>query len=183
MTSSSRTSANLSDRALAVAVTTAGAVLGCLWAGAWLSSLLSGHGTPKGGLLTPIIALTNPIDPSISWGRPMGPAALYWGITVIIAVALVGLALVVARNGRRSASSAKADPRQLRGLASHRDVDHVAGPKALLRRASSLRPSLNNPRELDVGHWLGRVGRIDCYCSVEDSMVLLGPPRSGKGLH
>jgi type IV secretion system protein VirD4 len=183
VTSSSRTSATLSDRALAVAVTTAGAVLGCLWAGAWLSSLLSGHGTPKGGLLTPLMALTSASDPSRSWSRPVGPPALYWGLTVIIAMALGGLALVVATKVHRRASSAKADPRQLRGLASHHDVDHVAGPKALLRRASSLRPSLNNPRELDVGHWLGRVGRIDCYCSVEDSMVLLGPPRSGKGLH
>jgi type IV secretory pathway TraG/TraD family ATPase VirD4 len=183
VTSSSRTNANLSDRALAVAVTGTGAVLGCLWAGAWLSSQVSGHGTPKGGLLTPLMALTSATDPSRSWGRPVGPPVLYWGLTVIMAVALGGLALVVATKSRRSASSAKADPRQLRGLASHRDVDHVAGPKALLRRASSLRPSLNNPRELDVGHWLGRVARIDCYCSVEDSMVLLGPPRSGKGLH
>ena len=183
MTSSSRTNANLSDRALAAAVTTTGAVLGCLWAGAWLSSQVSGHGTPKGGLLTPLMALTSATDPSRSWGRPVGPPVLYWGLTVIVAMALGGLALVVATSVRRRDSSAKADPRQLRGLASHRDVDHVAGPKALLRRASSLRPSLNNPRELDVGHWLGRVARIDCYCSVEDSMVLLGPPRSGKGLH
>ena len=111
MTSSSRTSANLSDRALAVAVTTAGAVLGCLWAGAWLSSVISGHGTPKGDLLTPLLALTNPTDPSISWGQPVGPPALYWGLTIMIAMALGGLALAVATNVRRRASSAKADPR------------------------------------------------------------------------
>jgi type IV secretion system protein VirD4 len=183
MTSSSRPGANLRDTALAVALTTAGAVLGCLWAGAWLSSQVSGHGTPKGDLFTPLIALTNPTDPSASWGRPVGPPVLYWGLTVVIALALSGLALVVATNVRRHNNSAKADPRQLPGLASRHDVAHVAGRKALLRRASSLRPSLPNPGELDVGHWLGQVGRIDCYCSVEDSMVLLGPPRSGKGLH
>ena len=159
MTSSSRSNANLSDKTLAAAVTTAGAVLGSLWAGAWLSSQVSGHGTPKGGLLTPLMALTSATNPSISWGRPVGPPVLYWGLTVIVTVALSGLALVLATKSRRSASSAKADPRQLRGLASHRDVDHVAGRKALLARASSLRPSLNNPRELDVGHWLGQVGR------------------------
>ncbi|MHB1474727.1 MAG: type IV secretory system conjugative DNA transfer family protein [Dermatophilaceae bacterium] len=183
MTSSSRTSANLSDKTLAVTVTGTGAVLGCLWAGAWLSSQVSGHGTPKGGLLTPLMALTSASDPSQSWGRPVGPPVLYWGLTIMITMALGGLAVVVATNARRRVSSAKTDPRQLRGLASHRDVDHVAGRKALLARASSLRPSLHNPRVLDVGHWLGRVARIDCYCSVEDSMVLLGPPRSGKGLH
>src|SRR5665647_3705592 len=103
MTSSSRSNANLSDKTLAVTVTTAGAVLGCLWAGAWLSSQVSGHGTPKGGLLTPIIALTSATDPSRSWGRPVGPPVLYWGLTVIMAVALGGLALVLATNGRRRA--------------------------------------------------------------------------------
>jgi len=183
MISSSRANANLSDKTLATAVMTTAAVLGCLWSGAWLSSQLSGHGTPEGGLFTPLSALTSPTDPSRSWGQPVGPPALYWGLTVVIATALTGLAVVTATSVRRHNNTAKADPRQLPGLASHRDVAHVAGRKALLRRASSLRPSLPNPRELDVGHWLGRVGRIDCYCSVEDSMVLLGPPRSGKGLH
>ena len=183
MTPTSRTNASLSDRALAAAITTTGAVLGCLWIGAWLSSQLSGHSTPKGDLFTPMMALTNPSDPSKTWGRPVGPPALYWGLTVLVAAANGGFALVVAANIRRRASSAKADPRQLQGLASHSDADHVAGRKALLRRGSSLRPSLNNPNVLDVGRWLGRAGRIDCYCTVEDSMVLLGPPRSGKGLH
>jgi hypothetical protein len=42
MTSNGRPSANLSDRALAVVVTTTGAVLGCLWASARLSSQVSG---------------------------------------------------------------------------------------------------------------------------------------------
>jgi type IV secretory pathway TraG/TraD family ATPase VirD4 len=130
-----------------------------------------------------MMALTNPSDPSKTWGRPVGPPALYWGLTVLVAAANGGFALVVAAKIRRRASSAKADPRQLQGLASHSDVDHVASRKALLRRGSSLRPSLNNPSVLDVGRWLGRAGRIDCYCTVEDSMVLLGPPRSGKGLH
>src|SRR4029079_8389726 len=118
-----------------------------------------------------------------SWGHPVGPPVLYWGLTVVIVLALGGLAFVVATNVRGGAPSGKPDPRQLMGLASHHNVAHVAGRKALLRRASSLRPSLPNPAELDVGHWLRRCARIDCYASVEDSMVLLGPPRSGKGLH
>ena len=91
MTSTGRTTANLSDRALARAVTTTGAVLGCLWAGAWLSSQISGHGTLKGDLFTPLMALTNPSDPSKTWGRPVGPPALYWCLTVIIAIAFSGL--------------------------------------------------------------------------------------------
>jgi type IV secretion system protein VirD4 len=183
MSSSRRPGANLSDLGLAVVVTTTGAVLGCLWAGAWLSSQASGHGTPKGALFTPLVAMTNPADPSRSWGRPVGPPVLYWSLTVVITVALGCLTFIVATSVRRFNNSVKADPRQIPGLARNHDVAAAAGRKALLRRASNLRPSLANPGALDVGHWLGRVGRIDCYCSVEDSMVLLGPPRSGKGLH
>jgi type IV secretion system protein VirD4 len=183
MTSSRRTNVNLSDKTLAMAVTTTAAVLGCLWSGAWLSSQVSGHGPARGGLLTPVMALTNPTDPSRSWGQPVGPPVLYWALTVVIATAMIGLAFVIATNVQYNNNSANADPRKLPGLATHHDVVHVAGRKALLCRAANLRPSLPNPAELDIGHWLGRVARIDCYCSVEDSMVLLGPPRSGKGLH
>jgi type IV secretory pathway TraG/TraD family ATPase VirD4 len=183
MTASGRTNAHLSDKTLAVAITTTAAVLICLWSGAWLSSQVSGHGPAKGGLLTALMALASPTDPSRSWGQPVGPPVLYWGLTAVIVTALSCLAFVVTTKVQRRNNCAKADPRRLPGLASHHDVDLVAGRRALLRRASNLRPSLANPGELDVGHWLGRVARIDCYCSVEDSMVLLGPPRSGKGLH
>lgn len=34
-----------------------------------------------------------------------------------------------------------------------------------------------------VGYRLGRVGRRELWASVEDSAVILGPPRTGKGLH
>jgi hypothetical protein len=81
MTPRSHPTANLSDTALAVAITSIGAVLGCLWAGAWLSSQVSKHGTPKHALFTPLIALTTPANPSKTWGRPVGPPTLYWGLT------------------------------------------------------------------------------------------------------
>jgi hypothetical protein len=55
------------------------------------------------------------------------------------------------------------------------------GARVLLARASRLRPSLDRPRAGDVGFRLGRSRGVDCWASVEDSMLLLGPPRSGKG--
>jgi type IV secretion system protein VirD4 len=58
----------------------------------------------------------------------------------------------------------------------------AAGAKALLRRSARLRRSLLRPRPADVGYRLGRSMGVDCWASVEDSMLLLGPPRSGKGL-
>jgi type IV secretory pathway TraG/TraD family ATPase VirD4 len=59
----------------------------------------------------------------------------------------------------------------------------AAGEKALLRKAKTLRPSLVKPVAADLGHRLGRSQGLSCWSSVEDSTVLLGPPRSGKGLH
>jgi hypothetical protein len=41
-----------------------------------------------------------------------------------------------------------------------------------------LRPSLSHPIVTELGHRLGSARGVDCYASVEDSVVLLGPPRS-----
>jgi hypothetical protein len=75
------------------------------------------------------------------------------------------------------------DPRRIDGLASKAEVAKVAGARALIARAAELRPSLSHPQVGDLGHRLGTARGVDCYASVEDSMVLLGPPRSGRGVH
>jgi type IV secretion system protein VirD4 len=59
----------------------------------------------------------------------------------------------------------------------------AAGEKALLRKAAAVRPSLTRPTAAEVGYALGTSRGVTCWAAVEDSMVLLGPPRSGKGLH
>ena len=58
-----------------------------------------------------------------------------------------------------------------------------AGTRELDRRRRTLRPSLEKPMHEDLGYRLGAEGRHECWASVEDSIVVLGPPRSGKGLH
>ncbi len=75
------------------------------------------------------------------------------------------------------------DPRRIQGLASRAEVGKVAGARALIARAAELRPSLAHPQVGELGHRLGTARGVDCYASVEDSVVLLGPPRSGKGVH
>ena len=75
------------------------------------------------------------------------------------------------------------DPRRLAGVATTQDVRAVASTKALLARGRTLRPSLDRPEPSDVGYLLGRSQGQDVWASVEDSILLLGPPRSGKGLH
>jgi type IV secretory pathway TraG/TraD family ATPase VirD4 len=40
-----------------------------------------------------------------------------------------------------------------------------------------------DPAPRDVGYLIGRARRREVWASVEDSVLLIGPPRSGKGLH
>jgi type IV secretory pathway TraG/TraD family ATPase VirD4 len=46
-----------------------------------------------------------------------------------------------------------------------------------------LRPSLSTAQTSDLGYRIGSSRGLSCHASVEDSMVILGPPRAGKGLH
>ncbi|MFZ2481495.1 MAG: TraM recognition domain-containing protein, partial [Propioniciclava sp.] len=75
-------------------------------------------------------------------------------------------------------------PHYLAGTATGAEVARVASPKALLKRANTLRPSLTGkPEPGDVGYLLGTSKGGQVWATVEDSILLIGPPRSGKGLH
>jgi type IV secretion system protein VirD4 len=69
------------------------------------------------------------------------------------------------------------------GLASRRQVRRAAGVRVLKRNGAVLRPGLAVPGPSDLGYRIGRASSVQCWVSVEDSIVVLGPPRSGKGLH
>jgi len=108
---------------------------------------------------------------------------LYWTSTVSVLVVLVTAVAACRWATARSKAARAQDPRRIHGLASRGEVAKVAGAKALTARAADLRPSLVHPQVGELGHRLGSAHGVDCYASVEDSMVLLGPPRSGKGVH
>ena len=156
-------------------------VVGALWVAGAASAVISGH-SPHGKLLAPLAAFARPGDPSLAWGGPVGPAALYWSLTALILASLVGLVHAAWRLSSRQARKSD-DPTRAEGLAGRQHVANVAGRKALLARASMLRPSIARPRPAEVGYRLGSAGGLDCWASVEDSMLLLGPPRSGKGFN
>ena len=155
-----------------------------LWAGAVIAAVLSGHPAPKVNLGAGVLALTqHRQDPSAAWGQPVGPAWLYWTSTLSVLVVLVTAVSACWWATARSKTARAHDPRRIHGLASRGEVAKVAGAKALTARAGDLRPSLVHPQVGELGHRLGSVHGVDCYASVEDSVVLLGPPRSGKGVH
>lgn len=143
---------------------------------------LAGQPAPTGGIASGLGVLARPLDPGAAVGVPALSPALYWVVVAVLLVALgTASALLVAFwRGRRS----RHDPRRLDGVASGADIAKAAAGRALRRRASTLRPSLTgrvDPRQ--VGYLLGSSRGRKVWASVEDSILVLGPPRSGKGLH
>ena len=159
-----------------------GAVLvGVLWAAGAASAWVSGHRFPRGDLLAGVAAFAHGGDPSRAWHAPVGPAVLYWAITCVVLALIITVAMTAWHLLSGERTKAKEDPTAIVGLANRRQVKAAAGAAALLARAGTLRPSLDRPIPADVGYCLGSSRGVECWSSVEDSMVLLGPPRSGKG--
>jgi type IV secretory pathway TraG/TraD family ATPase VirD4 len=75
----------------------------------------------------------------------------------------------------------RADPRRVVGTATKPEIVKTASAQALARRARVLRPSLAHAVPADVGYLIGYAHGQQVWASVEDSILVLGPPRSGKG--
>ncbi|MER6974501.1 type IV secretory system conjugative DNA transfer family protein [Nocardioides sp. NPDC057767] len=148
-----------------------------LWMAAEVNSHLTGARVRGKGLATGLDVLNDPLSPA---GQQ--PVA-YWLIATAIVAVLGALAWFAWRLIGLTHHRTVRDPRRLAGIATSRDVRAAASRRALLRRAANLRPSLAEPRPEDVGYLLGRSRNHQVWSSVEDSMLILGPPRSGKGLH
>lgn len=131
-----------------------------------------------------IVALTG--NPEV-YTAPAGCALPVWQIRVVdlVAVLLVlGLAVWVVlavRRFRQSDRAFIADLRARPGFATGPEIrDHLSA-KAVLRRAAQLRRDIAKPKATDVGWRVGQSRGTNVYVSIEDSVALEGPPRSGKG--
>lgn len=160
-----------------------------LWSGAALACLLTGRTLPTAGLLTALRALAHPANPASVWPHPSalpGPVG-YWTGTVLAAAVWVGVTVGIWRLWRHLTTHDRGRASALRnlpGMAAPSDVHAVAGQRSLRARAPVVRPSLDrSAAPHQVGFRLGRLRGRDLWCTVEDSALLVGPPRMGKGLH
>ena len=160
-----------------VAVIAFGAVL---WIAGAAAAFLMGLPAPTGSVTTGLGVLAAPADP----GRPLGAPGLnpvvYWLIVAVLLGGLTAAGVFVFRAVQRARS--KVNPHQLAGTATAAEVVRAASSKALLQRAGTLRPSLTGKvAPGDVGYLLGTGKGGQVWATVEDSILLVGPPRSGKG--
>jgi type IV secretory pathway TraG/TraD family ATPase VirD4 len=153
-----------------------------LWLGGESAVVVSGHDMIHGRFLAGVIAFAHVGHPASAWGSPVGPVWIYWLCTVLV-VTIAGVLTIFAFTVTRHVATGRpgASPARGEGFAPRAEIERSAGSRALLRRSRTLRPSLRHPRPADVGYFLGKSRQVACWASVEDSMLLLGPPRSGKG--
>lgn len=130
------------------------------------------------------MALTG--DPS-SYVAGVGCAVPIWQIRVADAAALliivalaVGVLLAWSRY-QQSDGRFVADLRRRPGFATSAEIRHHLSASAVLRHGSVLRPGAHRVVASDVGWRVGRSRGTDVFVSIEDSVALEGPPRSGKG--
>ncbi len=180
MTSTPRLPRDGKDHALLAVLAGAGLV-GVLWLAGVTSAWVSGQRAPHADVFAPLRAFGHPGDPSLAWHAPVGPAALYWGVTAVFVVVFAVAVWGGFRLFRSDSMRSQSDPTKAEGLADRRQVAAAAGLRTLMARGRTLRPSVVKPRPHDIGYRLGSNRGIPCWASVEDSMLLLGPPRSGKG--
>ncbi len=148
-----------------------------------VTAWVTGAVQPASGVEAGLGVLLHPADPGSALGTDgLNPVA-YWIVAGILIIAVGSAGWWVWRFFREQSRQTKVDPYRIVGIATRTDVTTAASEKALLRRAGQLRPSIQNPAVTDVGYLLGASRNVNVWASVEDSILLIGPPRSGKGLH
>jgi type IV secretion system protein VirD4 len=132
--------------------------------------------------------LLHPGDPASAFGlRPIElPPATYWVVLSLLITlplvcgTIVGQLILRRRAGASSRGRALA---RRQGLAAKADIEATVGRQQVVRRGRSARPLAPTGSPSEVGNLLGHSRRRECWASVEDSVIVVGPPRAGKGLH
>ncbi|MFE4079233.1 type IV secretory system conjugative DNA transfer family protein [Paenarthrobacter sp. YIM B13468] len=111
--------------------------------------------------------------------------ALWWivgGVLALIAALAVGGALGW-RMWKQSGAWLRQDILNRDGIAGRAEIVRDFGSRAVRRRGQYTRPGLPRPSIHDVSWTLGRSRGVTIHVSTEESMVIQGAPRSGKGLY
>lgn len=143
--------------------------------GAWPQNIALLDGIRTLGGQTPVMATSTGCRPT--QGGAIAAAAVLFLVPAISA----GLLYAWWLRWRQSDQYLVRDLRKRDGFAQRAEVQKQLSGKAVLRNAKQLRPDLAKPKPSDVGWPLGESRGVDVFVSIEDSVVLEGPPRSGKG--
>lgn len=147
-------------------------------AAAWLTGLPE----PTGGIAAGLRVLAEPLDPGGALGAPgLNPVAYWAVVAVMLLVPATATAWVVVKVRARTG---RVNVHAVQGIATGPEVADAASARTVTKRAGTLRPSLTGRKvePAQVGYLLGHARGRQVWATVEDSMLLIGPPRSGKGM-
>ncbi len=148
-----------------------------------VAAFVTGADLPTGGLAAGFGVFGSVGDP----GAALGSAALnpiaYWAAVTVLIALITTVAWWIWRVIRNLTHHTRSDPNRIAGIATSADVRRAASDRALLSRAVHLRASVTRPQPSDVGYLVGMARGTKVWTSVEDSILVIGPPRSGKGAH
>jgi type IV secretory pathway TraG/TraD family ATPase VirD4 len=148
-----------------------------------LAALITGHRQPTGSWASGLGVLTRPGNPGAPLGADGLNPVIYWITAAVLLVAITALSTWGWAMIRAARRAARLDPHKIDGTATRDEIKMLASAKPLLTRGAALRPSITTPAPADIGYLIGSGHGIGVWASVEDSILLIGPPRSGKGLH
>ncbi len=148
-----------------------------------VAAWLTGVDQPAGGVEAGLAVLLGPAEPAAALIAPGLSPVAYWATVGVLGTASGVGAWWGWRLIHDRGLQVARDPHRTIGSATRAEVAHAASETALLRRARRLRPSLDRPKPSDVGYRIGASRGQQVWASVEDSILLIGPPRSGKGAH
>lgn len=176
------TNDGLANLGIGLLIAAAG-IASILRAAGTIAAFLTGTPQPQAGITAGLSVLLDPANPAAALEADGLNTIAYWTTTTLLLVVLSSGVGWVWTKMRHHSQGVQTDPRRLQGIATSGEVSRVASDTALIKRAGTLRPSLDAPKPSDVGYLLGRSRGKRVWASVEDSILLVGPPRSGKGLH
>ncbi len=166
------------------------------WLSSALASVLAGHGwqpLPVRDVTVLLVQWPHHLDePALAFPprtRQLlpGPADLWLALLLASALILLAGAALTRLATRLTSTHPPGRSGTGQGLASRGEVRRHLGERAVRARTPQTRPSLTGRhyRTTQVGLSLGHDTRTGqpIWGSVEDSYLILGPPRSGKGVH
>ena len=123
------------------------------------------------------------VSPAPGCGVTTAHVWLVAGPVLVLIGALAVGSLLVWRRWKQSGAWLRQDILNRDGIAGRAEILHDFGSRAVRRRGKFTRPGLTKPRIQDVSWTLGRSRGVTIHVSTEESMVIQGAPRSGKGLY
>lgn len=127
---------------------------------------------------------TSSLDAGSTAAGCVFPAAMVRIVDIVVLVLILAVVIVLGIVWGRYRQSDDYFIREVRtrpGFAKWGEVASYLSARAVVRQSRGVRPGLAHPRPADVGWQVGRSAGMDVFVSIEDSVVVEVPPRSGTG--